>query len=152
MLTVGREAIVLRGLSTWGSRVSMDGVRRFHKRELLYSCDRNPPRPRAGRPRACVAIAFGVLSVFSKTSRCYTLRFSSHFVVSQDMDMNADPFEHAKLVVTLIESFYGNLLDLVGGPATVMSHDNCACLDTPLFPSNRHGHYTIYNTYLKQFR
>jgi len=33
--------------------------------------------------------------------------------------MNADPLEHAKLAVILVELFYENLLDLVGGPATV---------------------------------
>jgi len=35
------------------------------------------------------------------------------------MDMNADPFERVKLVAIFAELFYGNLLEFVGGPATI---------------------------------
>ena len=66
------------------------------------------------------------------------------------MDMNADPFEHVKLVVIFAELLCGNFLDFVGRPAT-SPHDECACIDSPLLPSNHHGHYTVYDTYLEQF-
>jgi len=61
MLTVGREAIVLRGLSTWESRVLVIAGYRVHKWKWLYSCDRRPPT--GVQPRAQKSIAFGVFSL-----------------------------------------------------------------------------------------
>ena len=67
--------------------------------------------------------------------------------------MNAGPFEHAELAVVFIEFFYKNLLDLVGRVRhlLLLSHDECACLDTPLFPSNHHGRCSVYDAYLNLF-
>jgi hypothetical protein len=68
------------------------------------------------------------------------------------MNMNADPLEHAKPAVILVGLFYRNLLELVNGVSemTPLPHDEHASLDKPLFLSDHHGRYPVYDTHFKR--
>ena len=63
--------------------------------------------------------------------------------------MNADPFEHANPTVALVAWFYGNFPELANATVTARQ---VACPNSPLFLSDHHGHYSVYDAYLKRLR
>ena len=127
MLTVGREAIVLRGLSTLGSQASVMVQRRFQKWKQLYSCDRNPP---AGLT-TCVHVDRARRLFPSASERCPVL-----------------------LVLAFSQILTPTLLSMLSqrpSPSLIQCAAG-ACLNTHLSLSNHHGHSSVYDTYPKRLR
>jgi len=105
MLTVGREAIVLRDYRLWD-------------REYRWWCA--VASINGNSSTAVIGILQGeVRPVRVRRSRSASLPKISRWLVllapDAVTDMNADPSEHAEPPVTLIELFYENILDLVSG-------------------------------------
>ena len=85
MLTVGREAIVLRDYRRWDREYWVVVRHRFQKWKQLYSCDRNSPEDMP--PRALFSIAFGVCFRAGHHAGRFFLRLYDIFT-----DINAGPF------------------------------------------------------------
>jgi len=69
-------------------------------------------------------------------------------------NMNANPFERANPAAALVAWFFGIFLGLVNGVCQMppSPHDRHTCPGAPLFLSDHHGHYSVYDTYPKRLR